>query len=130
MINENNRLYNQYGWYANLDFTKDPKKVRWADFLSDSRYKDEVGIYEGGNNMRKGVYRPSENSMMRDNLDYFNAPSRWAIYKRIMTLSGETPTFSKFLTYDAVNRGAKPAGAPATRSGEEVVHGAPPVVTR
>ena len=130
MINENNRLYNKYGWYANLDFTNDTKKVRWADFLSDSRYKDEVGIYEGGNNMRKGVYRPSENSMMRDNLDYFNAPSRWAIYKRIMTLSGESYTFNKFLTYDAVNRGAKPAGAPATRSGEEVVHGAPPVVTR
>ena len=47
-----------------------------------------------------------------------------------MTLSAETPTLSKFLTCDAVNRGAKPAGAPATRSGEEVMHGAPPVVTR
>ena len=104
-INDVKRLYTSYGWYANLDFTNDAKKVKWADFLSDSRYKDEVGIYEGGMNHSKGVYRPSQNSMMNQNVEYFNAPSRWTIYKRIMTLSGETPTFSKFLTYDAVNRG-------------------------
>ena len=104
-INEVKRLYTSYGWYANLDFTNDAKKVKWADFLSDSRYKDEVGIFEGGMNHTKGVYRPSQNSMMRHQYEYFNAPSRWAIYKRIMTLSGETPTFAKFLEYDAVNRG-------------------------
>ena len=105
-INEYNRVYEQYGWYPNVDFTNDPDKVKWADFLSDDRYKDEVGIYEGGLNFTTGVYRPSVNSMMRFNDDYFNAPSRWAIYKRIMTLSGETPTFSKFLEYDAINRGS------------------------
>ena len=104
-IDEVKRLYTSYGWYANLDFTNDAKKVKWADFLSDSRYKDEVGIFEGGMNHTKGVYRPSENSMMRHQYEYFNAPSRWAIYKRIMELSGETPTFAKFLEYDAVNRG-------------------------
>ena len=103
-INEYNRVYEQYGWYSNVDFTNDPKKVKWADFLKDSRYKDEVGIYEGGCNVTTGVYRPSVNSMMRFNDDYFNAPSRWAIYKRIMELSGETASFSKFLEYDAVNR--------------------------
>ncbi|MBP5693564.1 MAG: hypothetical protein J6W86_07650, partial [Bacteroidales bacterium] len=104
MIDEYNRLYKAYGWYSNIDFTNDPKKVKWADFLSDSRYKDEVGIYEGGINLGKGVYRPSQNSMMNQNEEYFNAPSRWAIYKRIMELSGETPSFSKFLEYDAINR--------------------------
>ena len=103
-INEYNRLYEQYGWYSNVDFTNDPDKVKWADFLKDSRYKDEVGIYEGGCNVTNGVYRPSVNSMMRFNDEYFNAPSRWAIYQRIMKLSGETPSFSKFLEYDAINR--------------------------
>ena len=103
-INDYNRVYEQYGWYSNVDFTNDPDKVKWADFLKDSRYKDEVGIYEGGLNVTTGVYRPSVNSMMRFNDDYFNAPSRWAIYQRIMKLSGETATFSKFLEYDAVNR--------------------------
>ena len=104
VISEYNRLYKAYGWYSNIDFTNDPKKVKWADFLSDSRYKDEVGIYEGALNVTKGAYRPSVNSMMNQNVDYFNAPSRWAIYQRIMKLSGETPTFAKFLEYDAVNR--------------------------
>ncbi len=106
MIDEYNRLYKAYGWYSNIDFTNDPKKVKWADFLSDDRYKDEVGIYEGGINLGKGVYRPSQNSMMNQNEEYFNAPSRWAIYKRIMELSGETPSFSRFLEYDAINRGS------------------------
>ncbi len=107
VIDEHNRLYKTYGWYSNIDFTNDPNKVKWSDFLSDSRYNDEVGVYEGGLNVTKGVYRPSQNSMMNQNVEYFNAPSRWAIYKRIMELSGETASFSKFLEYDAVNRGAK-----------------------
>ena len=44
---------------------------------------------------------------MKDDMGYFNAPSRWAIYKRIMELSGETASFDKFVEYDAVNRGKK-----------------------
>ena len=105
LIDETTRKYNTYGWYSNIDFTNDPSKVKWADFLKDSRYKDEVGIYEGANDLKNGIYRPSQNSMMKDNLEYYNAPSRWAIYKRIMELSGETASFSKFLEYDAINRG-------------------------
>ncbi|MBO4231435.1 MAG: Ig-like domain-containing protein [Bacteroidales bacterium] len=97
-------MYEKYGWYSNIDFTNDPKKVKWSAFLSDDRYKDEVGIFEGGSLYTIGAYRPSENSMMRDNFDYYNAPSRWAIYKRIMELSGEEASFEKFLDYDAVNR--------------------------
>ena len=42
--------------------------------------------------------------MMRDNYEYYNAPSRLAIYKRIMELSGEGYSFQKFLEYDAKNR--------------------------
>ena len=103
-VNTVKRLYDTYGWYANVDFTDDVKKVKWADFLSDSRYKDEVGVYEGALNVTKGAYRPSMDSMMNQNMEYYNAPSRWAIYQRIMKLSGETPSFDKFLEYDAVNR--------------------------
>ena len=99
-----NEMYQKYGWYSNVDFTDDPAKIKWSAFLSDERYKDEVGIFEGGSLYRKGAYRPSENSMMGDGYEYFNAPSRWAIYKRIMELSGEEASFDKFLEYDAVNR--------------------------
>ncbi len=105
LVNEYNRLYDAYGWYSNIDFTSDPKKVKWSAFLSDDRYKDEVGIYEGaGGPYSTGIYRPSNDSMMNHNVEYYNAPSRWAIYKRIMELSGETSSFNKFLEYDAINR--------------------------
>lgn len=97
-------LWNGYGWYANVDFTSDPSKVKWASFISDGRYNDEVGIFEGAGYYGYGAYRPSQNSMMNENMEYFNAPSRLAIYKRIMTLSGEGYSFEKFLDYDAVNR--------------------------
>ncbi|MBR5176263.1 MAG: Ig-like domain-containing protein [Bacteroidales bacterium] len=128
-IDEFNRVYEQYGWYSNIDFTDDPKKVKWNMFLSDERYKDEVGIYEGGGRYYKGVYRPSENSMMHQEMEYYNAPSRWAIYKRIMELSGETASFDNFLEYDAVNRGKKQSSAPRTRSAAKWEPDAPPVVT-
>ena len=130
VINEYNRLYNTYGWYSNVDFTNDASKVKWSDFLSDSRYKDEVGIYEGAVNVTKGAYRPSVNSMMNQNVEYFNAPSRWAIYKRIMELSGETASFSKFLEYDAVNRGQQHNAPRRASNYVEWVPDAMPVVTR
>ena len=121
-------MYEKYGWFSNIDFTNDPKKVKWSAFLSDDRYKDEVGIFEGATLHTTGAYRPSENSMMRENMEYFNAPSRWAIYKRIMELSGEEASFEKFLEYDAINRGQKQKdSAPRTRSGIIIEH-TPPVV--
>ena len=107
----NNLGYETYGWNANIDFTDDPSKVRWSAFLADERYVGKVGIFEGGSLYSLGVWRPSSNSMMRDNLEYFNAPSRLAIYKRIMQRSGETYSFEKFLEYDAVNRNS---AAPAS----------------
>lgn len=130
-IDQRTEGYDKYGWYANVDFTNDPTKVKWRAFLADERYKNEVGIFEGGGAFGKGVYRPSENSMMRYDDEYFNAPSRWAIYKRIMELSGETADFEKFLEYDAVNRGSK-ASAKAFRTGsaEKAHHSAPPTVIR
>ena len=36
--------------------------------------------------------------------NFFNAPSRWGIYQRIMKLAGEDYSFEDFLEYDAVNR--------------------------
>ena len=119
-VKENyNSMYKQYGWYSNVDFTNDPKKVRWSAFLSDSRYQDEVGLYEGGALYSKGVWRPSKNSIMNENMGGFNAPSRWAIYQRIMKLSGEKYTFDDFLKYDAVNRNK------GTKAGTPVQSGRP-----
>ena len=132
-IDQRTESYNKYGWYANVDFTNDPTKVKWSAFLADDRYKNEVGIFEGGGTFGKGVYRPSENSMMRYDDEYFNAPSRWAIYQRIMKLSGEECTFEKFLEYDAVNRAAASAARPPMKSAaanRRPLRTAPPKVVR
>jgi len=134
-------MYEAYGWYSNVDFTSDPAKIHWSAFLSDERYKNEVGIFEGAALYEKGAFRPSEKSIMRymDESDEFNAPSRWAIYQQIMKRSGEEPSFEKFLEYDAVNR-ASASSASAVRpplkaagKGNSVrlfEQGAPPVIVR
>ncbi len=115
-------------WFANADFTNDPAEIHWSAFLSDDRYKNEVGVFEGCALYSLGAYRPSANSMMNENFEYFNAPSRWAIYQRIMQLSGEECSFEKFLEYDAVNRGKAASSAPGARSSYSPT--TPPTVVR
>lgn len=90
------------GWAQNVDFTTDRSAVRWSDFLSDDRYSSEgLGIYEGACTYIRGAYRPTENSMMNQNTEGFNAPSRKAIYDRIMEDgTGNTPDYEEFVTFD------------------------------
>ena len=82
-----NNYYN-FGFGANVDWRSDPNEVRWARFLKDPRYAYEgLGVYEGGYLYAHGIYRATENSMMRYNDTPFNAPSREQIYKMIMKYS-------------------------------------------
>ncbi len=101
-------LFAKYGEGANVDWRSNPSEVKWAHFLKDSRYADEgLGVYEGGWLYGHGVYRPTENSMMRYNDCGFNAPSREAIYKRVMKLSeGDSWTYDydKFVEFDTPAR--------------------------
>lgn len=97
-----------YGWSKNVDFTSDPEKVKWAKFLKDERYQyDGLGVFEGGATYATGVWRPTENSMMRYNDSPFNAPSREAIWYRIHKLAyGDNweYNYEDFVAYDAKNR--------------------------
>ncbi len=97
-----------HGWYSNIDLTPDPSKIKWAWFLADDRYKNEVGVIEGGYTYQYGVWRPTENSIMKNNnAGYYNAPSRYAIWYRIHKLAyGKdwTGTYEDFAKYDAINR--------------------------
>lgn len=97
-----------YGWWKNTDTESSRKRVKWAKFLSDTRYAyDGLGVYEGASTYWTGVYRPTYNSIMNDNTDGFNAPSREAIYYRIHKLaygSSWSYDYETFVTYDAVNR--------------------------
>ena len=96
-----------YGFWENVDFTSDPETIRWNAFISDSRYNGSVGVYEGGGTYATGVWRPTLNSIMRYNYGYFNAPSREAIYKKIMRFSeGDdwTYDYETFVAFDAKGR--------------------------
>ena len=98
----------QYGWWKNVDFTGDPTLVKWARFISDSRYSSEgIGCFEGAYTYLTGAWRPTENSIMRNNTVGFNAPSREAIWYRIHKLAyGENwqYNYEDFVAYDAINR--------------------------
>ena len=99
-----------YGFYENVDLTSDRNTILWSKFISDSRYSGKVGVYEGGYTYPYGVYRPTDNSIMRYNTGGFNAPSREAIYKKIMKFSeGDAWTYDyeTFVAFDAPARSAE-----------------------
>ena len=104
---ENLLLYKEYGFYQNVDITNDSDTILWSKFLTDSRYSGETGIFEGAYLCNTGVWRPSENSIMRYNTGGFNAPSREIIYRRAMELSkgsSYTYDFEDFAAFDEKNR--------------------------
>jgi hypothetical protein len=98
----------QWGWNKNVDFTSDPGTIKWSHFLADSRYAgDGLGAFEGGATFSIGVWRPTDNSIMRYNTGGFNAPSREAIYYRMHKLAYGSVwayNYEEFVAYDAINR--------------------------
>ena len=118
--------WNYYAWGANTDWRNDPNTVRWAHFLADSRYAGEgLGIFEGAKLYPRGIYRPSNNSMMRHNNCPFNAPSREQIYKNIMkwSVGGSWKyDYETFVAADAAGRqqAAGKLKAPASREEESL----------
>lgn len=76
------------GWVKNIDTTDDPATVKWAYMLQDPEYVNlGTGVFEGALTYSHGFYRPSDNSIMRNNQGAFNAPSAEAIWYRIHKLA-------------------------------------------
>lgn len=92
------------GFWPNLDITNDSSAVKWSRFLSDDRYANQgLGLYEGGYaKYAYGIWRPTENSLMRDAATGFNAPCREAIYKRVHELADDSfiYDFEQFVAFD------------------------------
>ena len=113
-------MFAKYGEGANVDWRNDPSQVRWAHFINDSRFAAEnIGVYEGACLYGKGCFRPTENSMMRYNDCGFNAPSREAIYKRVMKLSEGDDweyDYETFVAFDAPAREAYKAAQSRSES--------------
>ncbi len=138
-------LQNAYGWAANVSFSA--TDTPWAHLLADSRYQsadaygEKLGVYEGACGYMHGAWRPTDDSMMFHNQHGFNAPSREAIYKRIMATgkgSAWTYSFQEFAQFDqnhlpqpqsVAKVSASTDGAFAIYSGKPVMQ-APPVIGR
>ena len=99
--------------------TTDETNVYWAKLLSDDYvYKNTLqnngkgeglNVYEGGYTYWNFYCRPTDNSVMRDqfntNGNFFNAISRWAIWYRVMKLTGANyedfeSSLNDFITFD------------------------------
>lgn len=91
-----------FDWWLNVDFTDDWNAVLWSDFLIDPRYDGQgLGVFEGACAYWSGAYRSTEESMMRNNILGFNAPSRRAIYQKVIERGeGRTPSLEEFISFD------------------------------
>ena len=100
--------FQSMGWMMNISATDDPELVPWSRFLKDSRYTNDgngypLTVLEGGYTYTQGIWKPTEESMMCSNQNGFNAPSREAIYKRVMQLALGSPwqyDYEEFVKFD------------------------------
>lgn len=101
-------MHEKWSWYMNVDSEKDSTKVLWSRFIFDDEFANEkIGTYEGGYTFYKGIWRPTEQSMMRSDDAPFNAPSRQAIYNKVMKMGlGKTPTYEEFVAFDKAHKPA------------------------
>lgn len=80
--------YQTFGRYCNVTTNDNADEAPWIRFIKDARYEAEnIGLYEGAYTYERGVYRPTEYSIMRYNAGGFNAPSREIIWSRINRLA-------------------------------------------
>ena len=100
LANSLNGLY-----HANVSTSNDPAVVPWSLMISDDTYGSFAGMYEGGNTYSTGVWRSTENSVMRSHYQtrQFNAWSRWLIYRNLMMIMGQPYSFDEFRAMDARN---------------------------
>lgn len=118
----NMKIFHGFGLYRNVDpyiDADDPdsstdwpitttNNVYWHNlFKTSNNYElsEGLGIFEGAYTVLR-FCRPTDYSIMRNNDRGFNAPSRWAIYYRLMKLTGSTSAASfegsldEFLAWD------------------------------
>lgn len=122
---ENLQYYKTIGWHRNIDYVTDSSECKWAFYLDNPLYP-EVDYYAGASR-RTNLYRPTYNSIMRTHTlaSGFNAPSREAIYYRIMKLAhGDAWVFNRdaFIEYDAINRQNQPNSMSKTKEFVSIRH--------
>ena len=95
--------WHKKGWYWNVN----PSNTQsYYKFNVTSYSSDELSFIEGAWGYEYGMYRPTQGGMMQGSTGVFNAPSRHAIYHRIITESQGVGAYNinNFLQYDQKNR--------------------------
>ena len=117
--------FQEYGVYQNVSTSNDITKTYWAEFASDPRYNNEkLDVHLGGFTYIKGVYRPTEKSIMSDDMDAFNCYSRSMIYKRAMYITQGSAwqfNYEEFVNFDAPGRDEFEAKKATTRAAGDVI---------
>ena len=125
------RRYHEWGWMVNADVADDDASIWWSSFIGDSRFAAEnIGRYEGAFTYALGVYRPTEESMMRSNQSPFNAPSRKAIYDKVLQLGEGLPasSFEEFAAFDEQHKPTRWSYATRSHSPWPRRRLAPPII--
>ena len=114
----NMNTYHQFGWFQNVSITGNEEQVYWKDFINNSQYTSEgIGVYEGAHTYETGFWRPTENSIMNQNVGGFNAPSRKIIYYRINKLAyGDDEWEFNQSDFESLDVGWKSSGSGYSRS--------------
>ncbi len=76
------------GAYLNVSIEPLIENSPWSHFIGLDDYS-HVGMFEGANGYKKGVWKSEQTSCMISNLPYFNSPSRFLIVKRLLETAGE-----------------------------------------
>ncbi len=97
--------WSSYGFFANIEVSSsDPATIKWKHFFNRQGYDEKlggrVGIYEGAYYYSFGAWRPEVSSCMIHNEQYYNAPSREAMVRKILVNSGYTYDFDEFIRLD------------------------------
>ena len=89
---------------ANASLNNNPATVKWAHWIGQGQGNGEIGIYEGAVYFGYGVYRPTNNSMMRTLGSPFYAVNseQWALttYEHAGALLGHVPNSDSIQTHD------------------------------
>lgn len=89
------------GWWQNVSTTAKMTELPWYHLIFHEKYAQQVDVYEGALNHARSTYRSENQSVMgAAHVYYYNTISREEIVRRILTYSGETYTFDKFLEKD------------------------------
>lgn len=93
--------YGPLGFGLNVSFEANVEDSPWAELAEIERYKNAgIGMYEGALGFSSSVWRSEYDSCMKNNKPFFNAQSRYLIYKRIMLTAGEEASLQDFVSRD------------------------------